>query len=111
RQVSSVRMDGEILPDPVKQSVLRYLSIYLMFLILGTLLVSFDSTDIMTSISEAVTALNNVGPGLGAAGPASNFHQFNDFTKIVLSFLMIAGRLELLPVLLFFSPKTWKATT
>lgn len=111
RQVSSVRMDGEILPDPVKQSVLRYLSIYLMFLILGTLLVSFDSTDIMTSFSEAVTALNNVGPGLGAAGPTSNFHQFNDFTKIVLSFLMIAGRLELLPVLLFFSPKTWKATT
>ena len=111
QQVSSVRMEGGILPDTVKHSVLRYLCIYLVFLIVGTLLVSFDSIDIMTSFSAAVTALNNVGPGLGAAGPASNFHQFNDFTKIVLSFLMIAGRLELLPVLLFFSPKTWKATT
>ncbi len=111
RHVWSVRMDGEILSDAAKHSVLRYLCIYLMFLVVGTLLVSFDSSDLMTSFSAAVTALNNVGPGLGAAGPASNFHQFNDFTKIVLSFLMIAGRLELLPVLLFFSPKSWKATS
>lgn len=111
RQISSVRMDGEILPDSTKYSVLRYLCIYLMFLGLGTLLVSFDSPDLMTSFSVATTALNNVGPGMGAAGPASNFSQFNDFTKILLTFLMIAGRLELLPVLLFLSPKTWKRTS
>ena len=111
RQISAVRMDGEILPDSTKQSVLRYLVIYLMFLGVGTVLVSFDSNDLMTSFSVTVTALTNVGPGLGRAGPASNFSSFSDFTKIVLTFFMIAGRLEFMPLLLFFSPKTWKRTS
>ncbi|MDD2427871.1 MAG: potassium transporter TrkG, partial [Eubacteriales bacterium] len=110
RQVSAVRMDGEILHESMKQSVLRYLCIYLMFLFLGTLLISLDGPDLTTSLSQAVTALNNVGPSLGATGPASNYSQLNDFSKIVMSLLMIVGRLELLPVLLFFSPKTWKRT-
>jgi len=110
RQVVSVRVDGQILPESDKQSVLRYLAIYLIFLGLGTVLLSLDSPDLMTSFSAAATAINNVGPGLSAIGPVSNFSAFSDFTKMVLSFLMLAGRLEFLPFLLFFSPRTWRRT-
>ncbi|NLC25461.1 MAG: TrkH family potassium uptake protein [Fastidiosipila sp.] len=111
RQISSLRLDGEILSESTKHSVLRYLCIYLALLGLGTFLVSFDSENLMTSFSVAATALNNVGPGMGSAGPTSNFSQFNDFTKLTLTFFMIAGRLELLPILLSLSPKTWKRTS
>lgn len=111
RQVMAVRLDGQILPESDKQPVLRYLAIYLLFLGLGTLLLSLDSPDLMTSFSAASTAVNNVGPGLSAIGPASNFSGFSDFSKLILSFLMLAGRLELLPFLLFFSPRTWRRSS
>ncbi|HPX93619.1 MAG TPA: TrkH family potassium uptake protein [Bacillota bacterium] len=111
RQVMSVRIDGQILPESDKQPVLRYLSIYLIFLALGTLLLSLESPDLMTAFSAAATAVNNVGPGLSSIGPTSNFSAFSDFTKMVLSFLMLAGRLEFLPFLLFVSPKTWRRTS
>lgn len=111
RQVVAIRLDGGILSGERKQSVLRYLCLYLLFLGLGTVLLSLDSPDLMTAFSSAATAVNNVGPGLAAVGPASNFSAFKPFTKIVMSFLMLGGRLELLPLLLFFSPKTWKRTS
>ncbi len=111
RQVMSVRLDGRLLSETSRQPVLGYLCVYLLFLFLGTVLVSFDSPDLVTSLSATTTALNNVGPGLSAVGPASNFASFNDFTKLVLSFLMLAGRLELLPFILFFSPRTWRPTS
>lgn len=111
RQIRAVRLDGRLLSERARQSVLGYLCIYLLFLFLGTVLVAFDSPDLATSLSAAATALNNVGPGLSAVGPASNFAAFNDFTKLVLSLLMLAGRLELLPFILFFSPRTWRRTS
>lgn len=111
RQVMSVRIDGQLLPESSKQPVLRYLAIYSIFLGLGTVLLSLDSPDLMTSFSAAATAVNNVGPGLSTIGPAANFSGFSDFSKVVLSFLMLAGRLEFLPFLLFFSPRTWRRTS
>ena len=111
RQIMSVRVDGQLLPESDKQPVLRYLCIYFLFISLGTLLLALDSPDLMTAFSASATAVNNVGPGLSAIGPVANFSGFTDFSKIVLSLLMLAGRLEFLPFLLFFSPKTWKRTS
>jgi len=110
RQIMSVRMDGQILSDSTLLPLFRYLCLYVFFLLSGTLLLSLDSPDLMTAFSAAATAVNNVGPGLSAVGPASHFGGFTAFTKLVLSLLMLAGRLELLPFLLFFSPRTWRRT-
>lgn len=110
RRVISVRLDGQILSSEARQAVLRYLCIYLLFLSLGTLALSLDSPDLMTAFSATATALNNVGPGLSTIGPVSNFSGFHDLSKLVLTFLMLAGRLELMPLILFFSVKTWRRT-
>lgn len=72
------------------------------------LLISFEPLGLETNISAAVSCFNNVGPGLSAVGPASNYSVYSDFSTLVLSFAMLMGRLEIFPVLLFFSPSTWK---
>jgi trk system potassium uptake protein TrkH len=76
---------------------------------LGTLLlIIFDSTDILTAVSSAVSAISSVGPGLAKTGPVLNYGWMSVPSKWVLIFLMIAGRLELYAVLILFSPATWK---
>lgn len=110
RRVVAVRVDGKLLSDQALQPVLRYLFLYLLFLGLGSLILALDSPDLMTAFSSAATALNNVGPGLSLVGPAANFSGFHGLTKLVLAFLMLAGRLELMPMILFFSVRTWKRT-
>ena len=110
RRVMSVRLDGRILSEQARQPVLRYLCIYLIFLGLGTLVLALDSPDLMTAFSASATALNNVGPGLSTIGPVSNFSGFHDLTKLALTLLMLAGRLELMPLILFFSIRTWRRT-
>ncbi len=72
------------------------------------LLISFENKDFLTTFSSVAATFNNIGPGLSAVGPKGNFADFSNFSKIVLSFGMIAGRLELIPLILLFSPRTWR---
>ena len=81
---------------------------YMLVLLLGTLLISFDGFDTATNFTAALTCLSNMGPGLGLIGPAGNFSIFSDFSKLLMSFLMLAGRLELYPILVLFFPSVWK---
>ena len=76
---------------------------------MGTLLISFNGKDLVTTFSSVLTCLGNVGPGFSLVGPSGNFDIFSPFSKIVLSLLMIAGRLELYPFLLLFSPYCWNS--
>ena len=62
----------------------------------------------LTMFSASLACISNIGPGLGAVGPAGGFAQFSWFSKLVLAFLMLAGRLELFPILILFFPGTWK---
>lgn len=66
------------------------------------------NTDLRFPFSAALTALNNMGPGLGAIGPYGNFSEFTPLSKLVIAFDMLAGRLEIFPVLIAFMPRTWK---
>ena len=75
---------------------------------LSVLLVSIDGYDFTTTVTAVITALNNVGPGLSMVGPAGNFAFLSDLSKYVLMFDMLAGRLEIFPMLLLFVPYTWK---
>jgi trk system potassium uptake protein TrkH len=108
RSVNVVRMDGEALPEPTLRSATNYLSIYVLILAFSTLLISIDGFGLETSFTAALTCINNVGPGLGAVGPAGSFAGFSGFSKLLLSFVMLIGRLEFLPVLVILSPSVWK---
>ena len=89
---------------------MRFLAAWVFCIIGGTLLISLDNFDFITTFSAVLTCIGNVGPGLGAVGPVLNFDVMSVFSKIILSFLMLLGRLEIFPLLIFFSPKTWRNT-
>ena len=69
---------------------------------------AFDNFDITTTVTSVIATLSNIGPGLEIVGPAGNFSVFSDLSKLVLSFCMLAGRLEIYPMLILFSPSLWK---
>lgn len=107
RSVYKSRIDGKVIPHEVIRSVTVFISVYLLIFITALLLISLDGKDLVTNFTAAAATLNNIGPGLGLVGPMSNFADFSDFSKLVLSFCMLAGRLELLPILLLMIPSIW----
>jgi trk system potassium uptake protein TrkH len=81
---------------------------YVIMFALSVFLVSIENHDLITNFTSVLATINNIGPGLELVGPTCNFAFFSPFTKIVLIFDMIAGRLELFPMLVLFFPATWK---
>ena len=108
RKVAVVRMDGKPVQEGTLSTLGVYLFLYICILILGTLIVSLEAPDFATSFTASLTCLSNVGPGLNAVGPANNFAFFSPLIKWFLSFLMLAGRLEIYPILALFSISVWK---
>ncbi|WP_026528106.1 TrkH family potassium uptake protein [Butyrivibrio sp. VCD2006] len=107
KSVKKVYMDGHPIDTTVVKSVSAYLSMYVVIFIISTLLISFDEFDYETNFTAVAATLNNIGPGLSMVGPTGNFSAYSDFSKLVLMFDMLAGRLELLPMLILLSPRTW----
>ena len=107
RAVKRVRAEGKV----IEHSVVRSINIYLLSFIgvfgISLLLISLDNFDFETNFTAISATINNIGPGLGKVGPAGNFSEFSDFSKLVFCFDMIAGRLEILPMLVLINPKTW----
>ena len=99
---------------PVEHEVLRatnvYFITYMIVFAVSTFLISFEEKDLVTTFTSVATTLNNVGPGLEKVGPIENFGAFTPFSKCVFMFDMIAGRLELFPLLILFHPALWKDT-
>lgn len=108
RQVKKIKVDGRQVEHEIVRSVHVFLICYVLILIISTFLLSFDGHDLITNFTAASTTLNNVGPGLEMVGPISNFSVFSTSSKIVLIFDMLVGRLEIFPILLLFTPSTWK---
>ena len=108
RKISVVRFEGKSVQEDTLAQLGIYAFLYVILALLGGFLVSFAGTDLTTSFSAALTCLSNVGPGFGAIGPIENFAFFPWGTKLLLSFLMLAGRLEIYPVLVLFAPSLWK---
>ena len=107
RLVRVHKMDGQRVQHEVMRSVNAFLVAYLIVIATSVLIVSLHCEDMVTSFTSVVTCINNVGPGLNQVGPAANFGALHPLSKIVLTFDMLAGRLELFPMLLLFSPRTW----
>jgi trk system potassium uptake protein TrkH len=107
KSVKKVYMDDHSIDSTVVKSVSAYLSMYVVIFIASILLISIDEFDYETNFTAVAATLNNIGPGLGMVGPTGNFGAYSDLSKLVLMFDMLAGRLELLPMLILFSPRTW----
>jgi trk system potassium uptake protein TrkH len=108
RQIKRITMDKKPVDGEVVRNVNAFFVAYAFILVIGVFLISLNGKDITTSVTAVMTALSNVGPGLSQIGPVNNFAHFSDFSKIVLSFLMLAGRLELFPMIILLSPTTYK---
>ena len=105
--VKKLKMDGRVVEHAVVRSINVFIASYLMVFALSVLLISLDNFDFMTNFTAVAATINNIGPGLGMVGPTGNFSQFSDFSKLVLTFDMLAGRLELFPLLIVFAKNTW----
>ena len=108
KAVKRVFMDGHTVEGTTVKSVSAYLGLYVITLLSSVLLVSLDNFDFQTTVTSVIATLNNIGPGLGMIGPMGNYSEFSYFSKIVLMFDMLAGRLELLPIFIVMKPKTWR---
>lgn len=108
KNVKAVKLDGK----PVEHSVMRttsmFLVVYMGIFVISYVLISLENKDFITTFTSVAASLNNTGPGLGEVGPVGNYSDFSIFSKIVFIFDMLAGRLELFPLLLLFSPSAWK---
>lgn len=108
REVRKIRMDGRSVEHEVTRASNVFLVIYFVVLLLSTLLISVDEYNFTTNFTAVVSALNNIGPGLDLVGPTQNFSIFSAFSKFILMFDMLAGRLELFPMMILMMPATWK---
>ena len=107
RSVVSVKVDGKAVEENVLRSVSIYFAVYSAIIAITFLLISFEPFNIETNLTAAVSCFNNVGPGLSLIGPAGSYADYSAFSKVILSFAMLFGRLEIFPLLLAFNPKTW----
>ena len=104
----SLTVDGKAIEHEVVRSTNVYMGVYIFIFAFSMLLIALNNFDLITNFSAVAATLNNIGPGLSLVGPSGNFSMFSDFSKLVLIFDMLAGRLELFPLLLLFVPNTWK---
>ena len=108
REVRKIRMDGRVLDHETLRNTNVFFVVYFVILLLSTLLISIDNYDFATNFSATIATLNNIGPGLAMVGPTQNFSIYSPFSKFVLMFNMLAGRLELFPLVIMMLPSTWK---
>lgn len=108
KQVKKITIDKKAVDGEVIRSVNSYLACFILVFAVSLLLITLDGRDLVTNFTAVTATMNNIGPGLSGVGPTSNFADFSVLSKIVLTFDMIAGRLELFPMLILLSPTTWK---
>lgn len=108
RSISRVQLEGKRVDASAVKAISIFFALYIFLLLLCTLLISFDGNDLVTNFTASLSCLSNIGPGLSKVGPTGNFNVFSYPSKIILSFTMLLGRLEIYPVLVLFSRHTWK---
>lgn len=107
-RVSVVSYESKCLSERMQNDISLYFLLYVGTFILLLVLISFENLDFTTTFSSVAATFNNIGPGLASVGPKCNFADFSDFSKLVFSFSMVCGRLEIVPLILLFAPSTWR---
>ena len=108
QSVETVRMDGEPVRESIVENTNTYLIAYAFIAVASFLIISLDGFSVETNISAMLSCLNNIGPGFDAVGPMGNFAGYSVISKLILILDMLAGRLEIFPILVLFSKRTWK---
>ena len=108
RSVKQITMDEKEVEPAVLRSINVYMITFFALFVLSLLVVSLEGKDLVTTFTAVTTTMNNIGPGLELVGPTSNFGHFTDLSKWVFIFDMLAGRLELFPLLILFYPSIWQ---
>ena len=110
QSVETVRVDGEPVREGIINGTVAYLIAYAFIAVASFLVISIDGFSVETNLSAMLSCLNNIGPGFDVVGPMGSFAGYGIISKLVLIFDMLAGRLEIFPVLVLFSKRTWKVT-
>lgn len=108
RAVRTIKIDGKPIEDEMIMDIGIFFTIYIGLMVVAMFLVSLDNFDFETTFTSVLATTSNIGPGLGVVGPMGSFADFSWFSKLVLSFCMLAGRLEIFPILVFFQFSSWK---
>ena len=108
RTVKKIHVDGKTVDSDIEHSVALYFFIYLITFAFSMFIVAFEGHDLVTVFSSVAATLNNIGPGLSMVGPTQNYSFFSAVSKWVFIFDMLAGRLELMPLIVFLNPSTYK---
>ena len=103
-----ITLDNRLVEHETIRAINVFIVSYLVILVLSVLLISVDNHDFTTNVTAVISALSNIGPGLGSVGPTQNFSIFSNFSQFILSVNMLIGRLEIFPILILFTPYTWK---
>ena len=106
--VQVIRSSGRVVEEKTLDNTNAYLAAYVIIMVVSTLLISLDGFSVTTNITAVVACFNNIGPGLDMVGPTGNFSAFSPFSKLVLCVDMLAGRLEIFPILVLLTRSTWK---
>ncbi|MBR5561960.1 MAG: TrkH family potassium uptake protein [Clostridia bacterium] len=107
RSIETVKVDRRTVEEPIVKSVSVFFATYIIIAAISMFFVAIDGRDFTTTSTAVISCISNIGPGLGAVGPYGNFADFSVLSKLVLCFDMLAGRLELIPMLMLFSPYAW----
>lgn len=108
KRVNSVKINGKVVDEYTISGVFLFIGAYIVIALIAIFIISLDNFDIVTTTTSVITTLSNIGPGLEVVGPTGNFSAFSPISKIVLSFCMLAGRLEIYPMIILFSKSIWK---
>ena len=108
KRVEVIRINGKTVDETILSNTNAFFAAYMMIIVASFLLVSLDGLSLTASFSAVLACLNNIGPGLSELGPVSNFSSLGACSKLVLIFDMLAGRLEIFPILILFHFKGWK---
>ena len=107
RSIETVKVDRQTVQESVVKGVSVFFATYIIVMAISAFVIALDGRDVTTTISSVLACISNIGPGLNAVGPTGNYADFSILSKVVLSFDMLAGRLELIPMLMIFTPYAW----
>ena len=105
----SIRVSNAVVPPEVLRAAMGFIGLYLMIFTLGALYFTLEGQDLVTALTASISSLGTIGPGLGEVGPTDDFTGLSALGKWVSAALMLMGRLELLTVLILFTPSYWRA--
>jgi trk system potassium uptake protein TrkH len=109
KKVEVIKVEGNVVSEDYIEGVQEFFIVHIFIWLVCAFLISFDNYgDIETNLTASLACISNIGPGLAKVGPYGGYAGYSNFSKLILSIEMIAGRLELFPILIMFAPKTWR---